>query len=63
MERFAGRGRIPPELRAIGVHLYREILVKPYRIVYRPGSRTVHVYAVLDGRRDISETLERRLVR
>jgi toxin ParE1/3/4 len=62
LERFPARGRIPPELRRIGVTTYRETLVGPYRIVYRFGSRSVHVYAVLDGRRDLSETLERRLI-
>jgi len=62
LDRFPERGRIPPELRRIGVSLYREILLGPYRIVYRIGSRSVHIYAVLDGRRDLTQTLERRLI-
>jgi len=63
LSRFPDRGRIPPELRAAGVLLYREILLKPYRIVYRIERKLVHVYAVLDGRRDLTDILEERLLR
>lgn len=57
------RGHVPPELRKIGVSEYREIYFKPYRIIYRVEKREVYVYAVLDGRRDLMDLLQRRLLR
>jgi toxin ParE1/3/4 len=60
---LANRGHIPPELRAVGVTEYREIHFKPYRIFYRVESGTVYVYAVLDGRRELTGLLQRRLLR
>jgi toxin ParE1/3/4 len=29
------RGRIIPELRGQGIHIYRELIIAPWRIVYR----------------------------
>lgn len=59
----ANRGHVPPELRKIGVSEYREIHFKPYRIIYRVEKRDVYVYAILDGRRDLTALLQRRLLR
>jgi toxin ParE1/3/4 len=42
---------------------YRELLASPYRIFYRVDGRAVHVYAVLDGRSDLSDLLLERLLR
>jgi toxin ParE1/3/4 len=60
---YPARGRVSPELKSIGVFLYRELLVLSYRIFYRIEGRTVYVYAILDGRRDLSEILHERLLR
>ena len=57
------RGRIVPELRAVDVLTYREIIEGPWRIVYRYDADRVYVTAVLDGRRDLSSLLLERLVR
>ena len=57
------KGHVPPELKRIGVELYREIHYKPYRIVYEVSGDLVYVHAVLDGRRDLQSLLERRLLR
>ena len=59
----AERGRLVPELRSIGVHQYRELIERPWRIVYRIEPDTVIVLAVLDGRRDLESLLLDRLVR
>jgi plasmid stabilization system protein ParE len=59
----AERGRLGPELRSIGVHQYRELVERPWRIVYRMQSDSVTVLAVLDGRRDLESLLLERLVR
>ena len=57
------RGRVVPELRQYGIRTYRELLVKPYRIVYRVAEKTVYVLAVCDGRRDLEDMLLERLLR
>ncbi|WP_295384356.1 type II toxin-antitoxin system RelE/ParE family toxin [uncultured Thiodictyon sp.] len=57
------RGRVVPELRAIGVLHYQELIERPWRIVYRVQADRVLVLAVLDGRRSLSALLMERLVR
>jgi len=57
------RGRVVPELAAFGIHTYRELVVSPWRVVYRIGGKTVSVLAVVDGRRNIEDVLLDRLVR
>lgn len=57
------RGRIVPELLRFGMRRWRELVVRPYRLVYRVGERTVVVLAVLDGRRNLEDALLERLVR
>ena len=57
------RGRIVPELRAVDVFTYRELIEGPGRIVYRNDVDRVHVLAVLDARRELSGLLLERLVR
>ncbi len=61
LERHAERGRIVPELRAVG--RFREILALPYRIIYRVDPQQVAVVAVVDHRRDVEALLARRLRR
>jgi len=57
------RGHIPPELERLGMHDFREIHYKPYRIIYEVIDRDVIVHAVVDGRRDLRDLLEARLLR
>ena len=57
------RGNIPTELFEIGVTEFRELHYKPYRIIYSLESTTVYVHCVVDGRRDIQEILQERLLR
>ncbi len=57
------RGHIPPELKHIDVYDYLEIHYKPYRIIYRIISQDVHIYCILDGRREIEDLLRTRLLR
>ncbi|MBI1820122.1 MAG: type II toxin-antitoxin system RelE/ParE family toxin [Nitrospirae bacterium] len=56
------RGRIVPELKEIGIYEYREIFFKPYRILYFIIDKRVFVFAIFDGRRDLQEVLQRRLL-
>ena len=58
-----GRGTVPQELRSLGVHAIRQVLYKPYRIIYRVGDRQVFVHLIADGRRDMQAVLADRLLR
>jgi len=57
------RGHYPPELERIGVLEYREVFFKPYRIIYEVAGESVFIHCVLDGRRDLKDILQRRLLR
>jgi len=57
------RGRLVPELLRHGLAVWRELIVRPYRIMYRIDGRTVYVLAVLDFRRDLEDILLERVVR
>ncbi len=63
LENLPERGHIPQELDWVGVSNYREIYFKPYRIIYEIESKKVYIHCVLDGRRDLQQLLERRLLR
>ncbi len=63
LETTPDRGHLPPELERIGVSEYREVFFKPYRIIYQVGGREVFVFCVLDGRRDLQDVLQERLLR
>ena len=57
------RGRIVPELQEQGIVIYLELLVKPWRIVYRAENRSVYILAIIDSRRDAVDLLWERLTR
>jgi addiction module RelE/StbE family toxin len=63
LTRMPDCGRIVPEILHFGLRTWRELIVRPYRIVYRVSGRVVIVLAVLDGRRDLQDLLLERLVR
>lgn len=51
------RCRSVPELAAHGLPMYRELLVRPYRLVFRIRERHVVILGVSDGRRDLEALL------
>jgi toxin ParE1/3/4 len=57
------RGHIPPELERIGVLEFREVFFKPYRIIYQVIKLNVYVHCILDGRRDLQDLLQQRVLR
>jgi len=57
------QGRVVPELRQFGLRDWRELVARPYRIVYRLSGYAVFVLAVFDGRRDLEDLLLERLLR
>jgi toxin ParE1/3/4 len=56
------RGSFVNELRSLGISEYRQILLKPYRLIYRVHSKQVIIYVTTDGRRDMESLLARRLL-
>jgi len=60
---FPERGHLPPELERIGISEFREIHFEPYRIIHQIIRKDVYVLCILDGRRELQEILERRLIR
>lgn len=60
---FPDQGRVVPELRRHGIELYRELIVAPWRIVYRADDKTAQVLAVFDSRRNLEDLLLERLTR
>ena len=63
LSELAHRGPTPPELERIGIFDYKEVHYKPYRILYQIIDSSVFIHCVLDGRRDLQELLEKRLLR
>jgi len=63
LEEFPERGHCPPELQRIHVKDYSEIHFKLYRIIYRITVQNVFIHAILDGRRNLQDTLFERITR
>jgi toxin ParE1/3/4 len=57
------RGRVVPELGRLHVREYRELIVPPYRLIYRALGVDVLVLAVFDARRSLEDVLLDRLIR
>jgi len=57
LTRHPTRCRIVPELKDFGITEYRELIVPPYRVFFRVTADVVGIVGVLDGRRDLEETL------
>lgn len=56
------RGSQPRELLRLGIREYRQTSFKPYRMIYRIIGKTVYIYLIADGRRNMQALLERRLL-
>ena len=57
------QGRVVPELERHQVLRYREVVLSPWRLIYRVEPDRVYVLAVIDGRRNVADILLRRLLR
>ena len=57
------RGRIVPELLKHGIPRYREIVIKPWRVIYWIGEKKVYVVSVINGRRNVEDVLLARLLK
>jgi plasmid stabilization system protein ParE len=60
---FSDQGRVVPELRRHGIELYRELIIDPWRIIYRSDQQATNIMAVFDSRRNLEDLLLERLTR
>ena len=60
---FPNKGRVVPELHQHGIAQYRELILPPWRIIYRIDGSTVYVTAIFDSRRNLEDLLLERLSR
>ena len=59
---FPDRGRIVPELKDQGITLYRELIIGPWRMMYRVSEDSVYVLSVLDSRQNVEDILLMRFI-
>ncbi|MFZ5762981.1 MAG: type II toxin-antitoxin system RelE/ParE family toxin [Thermodesulfobacteriota bacterium] len=63
LNQLPDRGRIVPEFLDYGITLYREIIVSPWRIIYRSTDDVVYVLSVIDSRQNVEDILLGRLIK
>ena len=56
------RNRIVPELQDQGILQYREMIIPPWRMIYRIAERKVYVLSLIDSRRNVEDILLKRLI-
>ncbi len=56
------RGRIVPELYNQGISQYRELIITPWRLIYRISEQNVYVLSVIDSRRNVEDILMKRYI-
>jgi len=59
---FPERGRVVPELQSNGIFIYRELIISPWRLLYRITDSNAYITAVLDSRRNVEDILLQRLL-
>lgn len=62
LESLPQRGRIVPELKVHGISTYRELVISPWRMIYRIEGKKVIILTVIDGRRNLEDILLERLI-
>ncbi len=62
LDQFPDRGRIVPELKVYGILSYRELIISPWRVIYRTSEQKVYVLAVIDSRRNMEDILIERFL-
>ena len=56
------RGHVPSELEGLSEMLCRQIVIKTYRIIYQIIGKVVIIHGIIDGRRNIRETMRQRVL-
>lgn len=63
LDSFPQRGRVVLELKEQGIFQYQELIIQPWRMVYRVSSSTVYVLSMIDTRRNVEDILLNRFIR
>jgi plasmid stabilization system protein ParE len=61
LDMFPTRGHVVHELERYGYSLYREIVISPWRVIYKIDQDIVYILVVIDGRRDVESILLKKL--
>ncbi len=62
LKQFPERGRVVPELLNQNISDYKELIVNPWRIIYKIVGINVYLLTVIDGRRNVQDVLLRKLM-
>ena len=60
---FPDQGRVIPELLKQNITKYKELIISPWRLMYKVEINVVYVMALIDGRRNIEDILLQRQLR
>lgn len=63
LSQFPERGRTVPELQDHGIYLYREIIIVPWRMIYRIAGKKIYILSILDSRQNVEDILLQRLIK
>lgn len=62
LEHSPMQGRVVPELLSQGISLYREVVIAPWRVIYKIERKRVYIVSVVDSRRNVEDVLLARLL-
>ena len=60
---FPNQSRVIPELLKHNIIKFKELIISPWRLMYKIENNVVYVMAVINGRRNIEDILLQRLLR
>lgn len=63
LNNYPEQGRIIPELLKQNITKYREIIISPWRLMYKRENKIIYIMALIDGRRNIEDILLKRQLR
>ena len=63
LKTFPYTGSIPEELEKLNLSQYRQVISGMNRIIYEVRQDTIYIHIIVDGRRDLTSLLTRRLLR
>ena len=63
LKTFPDQGRIIPELYKQNITKYRELIIDPWRLMYKKEMETIYMMAVIDGRKNLEDILMKRQLR
>jgi len=63
LKTFPYAGSIPEEIERLNLSQYRQVISGMNRIIYEVRQDTIYIHIIVDGRRDLTSLLTRRLLR